>query len=118
GRELDEGGERGGIWGWGSLIKKRMIAVGIDALAARVPLIAFVAGRASALSTSMHLTAFVATGRILSALQNSFYFFQAEDGIRDSSVTGVQTCALPILYIGQLARQLLDLGQLVCRRLR
>ena len=23
-------------------------------------------------------------------------FFQAEDGIRDSSVTGVQTCALPI----------------------
>src|SRR5207237_7064445 len=24
-------------------------------------------------------------------------FFQAEDGIRDSSVTGVQTCALPIL---------------------
>src|SRR5260370_2560494 len=26
-----------------------------------------------------------------------FFFFQAEDGIRDSSVTGVQTCALPIL---------------------
>src|SRR5207237_6009711 len=26
----------------------------------------------------------------------SFLFFQAEDGIRDSSVTGVQTCALPI----------------------
>src|SRR5260370_18529447 len=25
------------------------------------------------------------------------FFFQAEDGIRDSSVTGVQTCALPIL---------------------
>src|SRR5260370_3978411 len=25
-----------------------------------------------------------------------FFFFQAEDGIRDSSVTGVQTCALPI----------------------
>src|SRR5882762_871545 len=24
------------------------------------------------------------------------FFFQAEDGIRDSSVTGVQTCALPI----------------------
>src|SRR5437879_12054346 len=24
------------------------------------------------------------------------YFFQAEDGIRDTSVTGVQTCALPI----------------------
>src|SRR2546430_2844413 len=25
------------------------------------------------------------------------FFFQAEDGIRDSTVTGVQTCALPIL---------------------
>src|SRR5206468_8281795 len=26
----------------------------------------------------------------------SFFFFQAEDGIRDLIVTGVQTCALPI----------------------
>src|SRR5260221_10443145 len=26
-----------------------------------------------------------------------FFFFQAEDGIRDHCVTGVQTCALPIL---------------------
>src|SRR5438094_6719935 len=26
-----------------------------------------------------------------------FFFFQAEDGIRDRTVTGVQTCALPIL---------------------
>ena len=25
-----------------------------------------------------------------------FFFFQAEDGIRDWSVTGVQTCALPL----------------------
>src|SRR5690348_17726169 len=25
-----------------------------------------------------------------------FFFFQAEDGIRDGRVTGVQTCALPI----------------------
>src|SRR5436309_15811422 len=31
----------------------------------------------------------------------SFFFFQAEDGIRDFHVTGVQTCALPI---SQLAR--------------
>src|SRR5260370_13151808 len=29
----------------------------------------------------------------------SFFFFQAEDGIRDSSVTGVQTCALPIFLL-------------------
>src|SRR5438309_3798340 len=27
-----------------------------------------------------------------------FFFFQAEDGIRDGTVTGVQTCALPILH--------------------
>src|SRR5207245_6142453 len=27
-------------------------------------------------------------------------FFQAEDGIRDATVTGVQTCALPILLMG------------------
>src|SRR5207248_8199942 len=27
-----------------------------------------------------------------------FFFFQAEDGIRDRTVTGVQTCALPILF--------------------
>src|SRR5699024_11730610 len=27
-----------------------------------------------------------------------FFFFQAEDGIRDRNVTGVQTCALPISF--------------------
>src|SRR5699024_11912815 len=27
------------------------------------------------------------------------FFFQAEDGIRDRNVTGVQTCALPILAV-------------------
>src|SRR5947209_5100535 len=31
-----------------------------------------------------------------------FFFFQAEDGIRDIGVTGVQTCALPILVVFQL----------------
>src|SRR3989449_3983931 len=29
-----------------------------------------------------------------------FFFFQAEDGIRDVAVTGVQTCALPISVPG------------------
>src|SRR5256885_9879062 len=29
-----------------------------------------------------------------------FFFFQAEDGIRDYKVTGVQTCALPICAAG------------------
>src|SRR5207245_8187442 len=30
------------------------------------------------------------------AVSHSLFFFQAEDGIRDATVTGVQTCALPI----------------------
>src|SRR2546429_2745919 len=30
-----------------------------------------------------------------------FFFFQAEDGIRDVAVTGVQTCALPIYRTGR-----------------
>src|SRR5258706_8940549 len=34
-----------------------------------------------------------------------FFFFQAEDGIRDWSVTGVQTCALPISCGGQADRR-------------
>src|SRR5436305_9973571 len=29
-------------------------------------------------------------------IHDVFFFFQAEDGIRDADVTGVQTCALPI----------------------
>src|SRR5256885_2761954 len=33
-----------------------------------------------------------------------FFFFQAEDGIRDYKVTGVQTCALPISQPRDLAR--------------
>src|SRR6267143_4671306 len=32
-----------------------------------------------------------------------FFFFQAEDGIRDGTVTGVQTCALPILTPAQVS---------------
>src|SRR5688572_33178161 len=30
------------------------------------------------------------------SLARTYFFFQAEDGIRDLTVTGVQTCALPI----------------------
>src|SRR6266568_4416276 len=33
---------------------------------------------------------------VLAELVGCFFFFQAEDGIRDGTVTGVQTCALPI----------------------
>src|SRR2546425_8981147 len=32
--------------------------------------------------------------------ESYFFFFQAEDGIRDKLVTGVQTCALPIYRLG------------------
>src|SRR3712207_7611336 len=33
-----------------------------------------------------------------------FFFFQAEDGIRDIGVTGVQTCALPISSVRATSR--------------
>src|SRR5688572_30917839 len=36
-----------------------------------------------------------------------FFFFQAEDGIRDLTVTGVQTCALPICRRGPGNRRVL-----------
>src|SRR5205085_7621264 len=40
-----------------------------------------------------------------------FFFFQAEDGIRDLTVTGVQTCALPILSLEGHAWELDLAGQ-------
>src|SRR2546426_5969610 len=40
-----------------------------------------------------------------------FFFFQAEDGIRDYKVTGVQTCALPI-SVRPLRRALGELRRL------
>src|SRR5690606_40315314 len=45
-------------------------------------------------------------GSIVSPHSSSvfFFFFQAEDGIRDFHVTGVQTCALPICRGRQLRR--------------
>ena len=44
-----------------------------------------------------------------------FFFFQAEDGIRDWSVTGVQTCALPIWVLiekvgEELANQVFEMA--------
>src|SRR5690625_7916079 len=41
----------------------------------------------------MHLTP---REKTISVIGDVFFFFQAEDGIRDGHVTGVQTCALPI----------------------
>src|SRR6266545_5518593 len=45
-----------------------------------------------------------------------FFFFQAEDGIRDKLVTGVQTCALPISR--RLGRALAAAGDVRAVRLR
>src|SRR5256886_11342018 len=41
-----------------------------------------------------------------------FLFFQAEDGIRDLTVTGVQTCALPIL---RLSQELIAVNDQICQ---
>src|SRR5207253_4486156 len=38
------------------------------------------------------------------------FFFQAEDGIRDGHVTGVQTCALPIFYFDVGVERPIDLA--------
>src|SRR5438093_7732510 len=44
----------------------------------------------------LHWQSFLETTRYSSLVAVFHFFFQAEDGIRDWSVTGVQTCALPI----------------------
>src|SRR2546422_6142166 len=41
-----------------------------------------------------------------------FFFFQAEDGIRDVAVTGVQTCALPISLDRDRRRRRAAIGRL------
>src|SRR2546429_5882849 len=48
-----------------------------------------------------------------------FFFFQAEDGIRDVAVTGVQTCALPIYRVHekQFFRRSRHAGEYSKRRL-
>src|SRR3712207_7908142 len=45
----------------------------------------------------------------ITSFRNVSFFFQAEDGIRDIGVTGVQTCALPILRLTEavVSRELL-----------
>src|SRR2546427_1016723 len=48
---------------------------------------------------------FVALLRLVNVLVSFFFFFQAEDGIRDLTVTGVQTCALPIFLRASARRR-------------
>src|SRR2546427_3589461 len=49
-----------------------------------------------------------------------FFFFQAEDGIRDLTVTGVQTCALPISFqqIAERYRAREDAADYLARKIR
>src|ERR1039457_1715161 len=51
--------------------------------------------------TIPRISAALTSGSSLRPHAQSRFFFQAEDGIRHYKVTGVQTCALPILYVAQ-----------------
>src|SRR2546427_402432 len=56
-----------------------------------------------ALSSIMVICMLTAIRLLLTFVMSLYlFFFQAEDGIRDLTVTGVQTCALPISQICQL----------------
>src|SRR3712207_8821897 len=48
---------------------------------------------------------------MLYTLFSHSFFFQAEDGIRDIGVTGVQTCALPISSLNELTTPFTVSGQ-------
>src|SRR2546422_9933259 len=52
----------------------------------------------------------VSLPRATSGVMLFFFFFQAEDGIRDVAVTGVQTCALPISQAGNRSNDLPTYG--------
>src|SRR4029077_16128776 len=56
--------------------------------------------------------------RFSSLSERDSFFFQAEDGIRDSSVTGVQTCALPISVIKLRRRRMITVEEYSYARAR
>src|SRR5690349_19172272 len=56
-------------------------------------------------STLSSVRCLIVTPRIVTFICSFFFFFQAEDGIRDLYVTGVQTCALPISKLAVEYRQ-------------
>src|SRR2546427_5269371 len=93
-------------------LKVVLVVVGLLFVAAVYPLLMFVRQEPA---LSMMLSHYVTLGIFLllpagnpsairslisytawSSFAHAFFFFQAEDGIRDLTVTGVQTCALPI----------------------
>src|ERR1019366_3733613 len=89
-------GERGKISGVAESLKKKLQRPSWPGV--------FSLGDASRLDTSKTGAAVsnqapVLVANLLAARRGHF-FFQAEDGIRDWSVTGVQTCALPIWRSG------------------
>src|SRR5699024_11409550 len=45
------------------------------------------------------------------------FFFQAEDGIRDRNVTGVQTCALPIFGFSSGGEEILNLFYFISKHI-
>src|SRR5689334_24597068 len=51
----------------------------------------------------LHMLRVFSDNEILYDVFFFFFFFQAEDGIRDGTVTGVQTCALPIFHLAWAA---------------
>src|SRR5689334_15455136 len=73
------------------LVVSALDSVGLPALNGFVGEFLILAGSYRALGWPAVAAAF---GVVLAAVY--LFFFQAEDGIRDGTVTGVQTCALPI----------------------
>src|SRR2546421_330004 len=54
------------------------------------------AARVGSIMESTTLSRRMSVAEIMCQMDTQAFFFQAEDGIRDLIVTGVQTCALPI----------------------
>src|ERR1019366_4859018 len=83
------GGEKGGIRGAPGLLKKKKNGTTLPGFPHAYPL-----------CPARHTTLLISRTQSRRRRADSFFFFQAEDGIRDWSVTGVQTCALPISVFG------------------
>src|SRR2546430_4325212 len=87
------------------VVDKRMAArhyESVDTIARLAERIAEAAGKSTNIELVNQITKLGGNGPIMAnalvgfELNVTYFFFQAEDGIRDLTVTGVQTCALPI----------------------